>query len=386
MPSANASAPIYMYRSWEPAYTTTASHFVYFEYVYTKGVEFWDLNEITQVTCSPSIGTCLDKGTYSLTSAPASRFITIRVADLPNEDSFTVTVNISTAPKSDLTSVTTESHTHYYRYNSPISGHDLTPVLTGSNEPTGNNLSVTFESQRTFLPTHTYPSGHSCYVKKATCDTTQTFNLDGTYTVNLQILNYTQGETLQVYLYRHWRGIDIGADTSTSPPEGTHVSSYSISTLQPGLSPQIADLKSEIGGCSLRITNFDSNFTYFFKRLNSEVSISNNGYVRLLGQSDGTTREDYPSSSRTGYLTKNNVAALFTCVALSTDERLKIEEAARKEAERLEAEEAAKAKAEAEANAKAALSKTTTITCVKGKLTKKVTATNPKCRKGYKKK
>lgn len=341
---AKASSPIQVIRTWEPSYLNTAGHFVYFEYEYTKGVEFWNLNQITSVTCTPSVGTCLEKGSYTLASAPASRFPSIRVADLPNDESFTVTVNISTAPKSDLSSITTESLTHYYRYNSPISGHDLTPTLFSSGESfsTNNVLSVTLTSQRSYSGTYTYPSLHSCFVNQSTCDTSQEFLSNGTYNVYLQIGGYTQGETVNVSVHRHWNGTKISDGTSTNPPQGTHISTFSFATLKPGLNPQITNLKSEIGGCSLQISNYDSNFTFYFKRLDSEVSISSSGFVRLSGQADGTSREDYPSSSRTGYITKNNTAALFTCIALTTETRIQLEEEERRESERLAAEEAAR--------------------------------------------
>lgn len=340
---ANAGYPIQVIRTWESPNSNPASNFVYFEYEYTKGVEFWALNEITSITCSPSIGTCTDKGAYTLSWAPASRFPTIRVADLPNNDPFTVTINISTAPKSDLTNITTESLTHYYRYNSPVSGHDLTPtVISDSENPSGNSFSIVLRSQRRYTDSHIYTSAHSCFVSGATCDTYQTFNSDGTYTVTLQITNYSQGQPINVVVNRHWAGQKYTDETLTNPSEGTLVTSFLFNTLRPGLSPQIADLKSEIGGCSFRITNYDPNFKFFFKRPDTDVFISTNGFVRLSGQADGSSVEDYPSSSRTGYLTKNNLSSLFVCVAVTKEVRAKIEEESRLEAIRIAQAEAAR--------------------------------------------
>jgi hypothetical protein len=340
---ANAGYPIQVIRTWEQPNSNPTYNFVYLEYEYTKGVEFWNLNEITSITCSPSVGTCTDKGTYTLSWAPSSRFPTIRVADLPNSDPFTVTINITTAPKLDLTNTTTESLTHYYRYNSPVTGHDLTPTLTSSNEnPVGNYFSFVFQSQRRYTDTHIYTSAHSCFISGTTCDTSQTFNQDGTYTITLEIRNYTQGQPINVTLNRHWAGQNYINETLTNPSEGTHVSSYSVNTLQPGLIPQIADVKSEIGGCSFRITNYDPNFRFFFKRQDTDVFISNDGFVRISGQEDGTSLEDYPTASRSGHLTKQNLSAIFVCTAFTKAVRIKIEEEARLEAIRIAEAEAAR--------------------------------------------
>jgi hypothetical protein len=340
---ANAGSPIQVIRSWESPNSNPASNFVYFEYEYTKGVEFWALNEITSITCSPSVGTCLDKGAYTLSWAPASRFPTIRVADLPNSDPFTVTINISTAPKSNLTNITTESLTHYYRYNSPVSGHDLTPTVVSNyeNPVVGNSLSIVLRSQRRYTDTHIYTSAHSCFVTGATCDTSQIFNQDGTYTITLQITNYIQGQSITVTINRHWTGQNYINETLTDPSEGTHVSNFTFETLKPGLNPQIADLKSEIAGCSFRIINYDPNFRFGFKRLDTDISISTDGFVRLSGQADGSSVEDYIASSRTGFLTVNNLPP-FVCSAFTEAVRGKIEEEARIEAIRIAEAEAAR--------------------------------------------
>jgi hypothetical protein len=145
-----------------------------------------------------------------------------------------------------------------------------------------------------------------------------------------------------VTVNRHWAGQNYINETLTNPSEGTHVSNFSFETLKPGLSPQIADLKSEIAGCSFRITNYDPNFKFFFKRSDSDVSVSANGFVRISGQKDGSSVEDYPSSSRTGYFTMNNLSSLFVCTAFTEATRLKIEEEARIEAIRIAQAEAAR--------------------------------------------
>ena len=341
--TANAGYPIQVIRTWEQPNSNPTYNFVYLEYEYTKGVEFWELNEITSITCSPSVGTCTDKGAYTLSWAPASRFPTIRVADLPNSDPFTVTINIATAPKSNLTNITTDSLTHYYRYNSPVSGHDLTPTLVSNSEnPIGNGFSITLRSQRRYTDTHVYSSAHSCFVSGATCDTYQTFNSDGTYTVTLQITNYIQAQPLNVTVNKHWAGLKYTDETLTNPSEGTLVSNFSFNTLLPGLSPQIADLRSEIAGCSFRIINYDPNFKFNFKRLDANVTISPNGFVRLSGQEDGASVEDYAWSTRSGYLEKDNRSPIFTCIAVTKDVRIKIEEEARIEAIRIAQAEAAR--------------------------------------------
>lgn len=117
---------------------------------------------------------------------------------------------------------------------------------------------------------------------------------------------------------------------------------FTANSLKAGFVPRLANLKKELGGCSFDIINYDSNFKFYFKRMDSDVSISPNGHVVLSGQENGTSREDYPSSSRENYEIINNLAELFVCTALSQIEITQLE-ILRKEAElRLAAEIARK--------------------------------------------
>jgi hypothetical protein len=109
-----------------------------------------------------------------------------------------------------------------------------------------------------------------------------------------------------------------------------------------GLSANISDVSSIEGGCSLKITNYDPNFYYYFKRADSNVVISESGHVRLTGQAPGETIEEYPSTRRLGYSIVNNVASSFICRALSTEE---IKEIARLASAQAEAEAAVIARA-----------------------------------------
>jgi hypothetical protein len=126
---------------------------------------------------------------------------------------------------------------------------------------------------------------------------------------------------------------DITFSFSGDDSPGMDVMAYAMDVVTsrlPGLSPNISNLQSESDGCSFNITNYDPNFTYIFKRDNSQVHIDSTGHVRLTGQLPGTTIMDYPSAYRDDYEIVNNVSQQFSCTALP-DPELLIEQKARQD-------------------------------------------------------
>jgi len=110
-----------------------------------------------------------------------------------------------------------------------------------------------------------------------------------------------------------------------------------VTSMLPGISPHLANLKSEVSGCSFDITNYDPNFTYYFKHSDSDVSISPSGHVKLTGQAEGASQLDYPSSKRNDYQIVNNVSEQFVCKALdaqSIQEEIQLDAQARERAEK----------------------------------------------------
>ena len=104
--------------------------------------------------------------------------------------------------------------------------------------------------------------------------------------------------------------------TETNIQGDTGTASINL-TLENGAVPHIANIKSENGGCSFDITNYDSSFKYYFKRDDANVNISNSGHVILSGQEAGTSQSDYPSSVKNGMYI-NNTTEEFVCTSLNT--------------------------------------------------------------------
>jgi len=87
--------------------------------------------------------------------------------------------------------------------------------------------------------------------------------------------------------------------------------------LNPGLRVTVSDVKSEVGGCSIQLTPFDSSYRYFFKRSDDFVKIASTGRVYLFGQTPGSSQDDYPSTEKDGHELINNIDQIFTCTALN---------------------------------------------------------------------
>jgi hypothetical protein len=263
-------------------------------------------NEITDIECSSTLGLCQQKG-WDSSNAYEMRG-TVGIYLLEENLPMTVTLSITTSSILDPTNTSTVTMNHFYR--------SATPEFTISNfneVPSGTqgriSISAPYEDAGYVYKTWfscSLPSGVSCVVNGLFNSGTNSW--EG----SISLYNYLPGKTLEVQINRHWARITGGVTDGTV---GTTVKKFLVQTLKEGTQPKIANLKPEIGGCSFDITNYDPNFSYFFKRMDSEIRVSSNGRVVLSGQKDGTTQDDYPSSSRAGYRTVNAVRQLFSCSA-----------------------------------------------------------------------
>jgi len=293
-------------RTYEHAPEFHGNRNVYFEWMIFQQPNYWQQNQITNVQCSSTLGLCQEKGWYSKNTYELRGYIGIYLLDenLP----MTVTLSVTTALISDPSNTSTVTINHFYRSANPeftISNFNEIPSGTQGTISINAPIEVAGYPYKTWFSCF-LPSGVSCVVN-------QGFNAGtNSWEGSISLYNYLPGKTLEVQINRHWARVTGGVTDGTV---GTTVKKFLIQTLKEGTQPQIANLKSEIGGCSFDITNYDPRFSYFFKRMDSEVRVSSNGHVVLSGQPDGTSQDDYPSSSRAGYRTVNAVRQLFSCSA-----------------------------------------------------------------------
>ena len=298
---------LYIERTYEHAPELQGNKNVYFEWASNANQpSYWQLNQITNVQCSSTLGLCQEKGWYSVNTNEMRGYIGIYLLDenLP----MTVTLSVTTALISDPTNTSTVTINHFYRSTSPdftISNFNEVPSGTQGRISINAPIEVAGYSYKTWFSC-SLPSGVSCVVNGLFNSATNSW--EG----SVSLYNYLPGKTLEVQINRHWARVSGGFTDGTV---GTTVNKFTVQTLKEGHRPKIANVKAKIGGCSFDITNYDPNVTYFFKRMNSEIQVSSNGHVVLSGQTDGETRDDYPSSSRAGYRTVNALEQLFSCSA-----------------------------------------------------------------------
>jgi hypothetical protein len=293
-------------RTYEHAPELQGNKNVYLDWMIWKDASYWLQNEITQVQCATTLGICQEKGWYSRNANQKNG--TVGIYLLEENLPMTVTLSVTTALISDPTNTATVTINHFYRSANP----DFT--VSNFNEiPSGTQGTISINAPIE-VAGYPYKTWFSCFLPSGVpCVVNQGFNA-GTYSWegSISLYNYLPGKTLEVQINRHWARVTGGVTDGTV---GTTVKKFLVQTLKEGTQPKIANLKSEIGGCSFDITNYDPNFTYFFKRNSSEVQVSASGRVRLSGQAEGEIRDDYPSSSRAGYRTVNALGQLFSCSA-----------------------------------------------------------------------
>ena len=297
---------LYIERTYEHAPELQGNKNVYLDWVIWKDPIYWLQNEITQVQCATTLGICQEKGWYSPNVYQKNGTVGIYLLDenLP----MTVTLSVTTTSISDPTSSSTVTINHFYRSVTPdFTVSNFNEIATG----TQGNIRITapYESGG-----YVYKTWFSCFLPSGVpCVINGQFRQESnSWEGAVSLYNFAHGLTYEVQINRHWARITGGVTDGTV---GTTVKKFLIQTFKEGTHPRIGNLKSEIGGCSFDITNYDPNFTYFFKRNSSEVQVSASGRVRLSGQAEGEIRDDYPMSKRDGYTEISERDQLFKCEA-----------------------------------------------------------------------
>ena len=311
---ADDSPPItglYISSSYEhlPAYQGNTN--VYLEWTLWLERSYWDTHEINSVECTSTRGNCTSKGWYSPARIPPQG--QIRIDSLADELPVDITLSVITKLSSNPSETSTYTIVHTYKSSTPDFNYEISPEFIG-----GGSVSINITAPLV-IKTRQYKTWFSCAsASGAVCSVSGSYNLELTAWIGqVQLVNYVQGQNIEVIINRHWA--TAITDFAVDGTYGSTVKKLTIPTLGVGLAPVIGSVTSETDGCSFNITNYNSMFQFYFKRDDSNVTISDTGRVRLTGQLPGITFNDYPSSRRTGYTSINNVSQAFNCTSLISE-------------------------------------------------------------------
>lgn len=298
---------LYVSSSYEHVPEYQGNRNIYLEWTLRVDSSYWDTYELDDVICTSTEGNCSSKGWYTPLRTPRSG--QIRVDSVPENVPFDVQISVITKSKTNPSETTTAEVIHKYRSSDPAFSYTVEAEFIGGGEI---NVEISAPLRLEGLDYKTWfscqsPSGASCQVSG-------NYNLsESKWEGSIQLADYEQGNQIEVTLNRHWA--TALTDFTVDGTYGTTVRRLTLPTLSIGISPVLGSIVSEPDGCSFSITNFDSNFEYFFKTNDSDVVISNDGKVRIMGQLPGQTFFDYPSSRRPGYTIVNNVSEEFPCTS-----------------------------------------------------------------------
>jgi hypothetical protein len=263
------------------------------------------------------------------------------VADIQgNERDATIgTANISGLTENQTANVSVDvSQSGSLIYSFTCSGHSWNGWLWDFSGPTAipNTSGFTWQIYP-WSPTINIDSINCCTVLKYDYSTNDYYYPPENYTIPFSSagISFTVSASGLITVTGAPPNSDIIFSFSGDDSPGMDVMAYVMDVVTsrlPGLLPNISNLQSESDGCSFNITNYDPNFTYSFKRDNSQVHIESTGHVRLTGQSPGTMQGDYPQSYRNDYETMGNGTQIFLCTALP-DPRILSEQKAKADAD-----------------------------------------------------